>query len=93
MLKFTVPRPDGTVMLFLGLTRASLELLPQDKPIVVELAPLGIGGRRTGRPGTLASVVLFAGETEEEITADLLLKGLISRDTKITMDPDPHIPT
>lgn len=80
-------------MLFLGLSRANLDLLPQDKPIVVELAPLGIAGGRPGRPGTLASVVVFAGETEEEMTADLLLKGLISRETRVTTDPDPHIPT
>ena len=83
MIKFTAIRPDERVMLFLGLTRDNLERLPQNKPTSVDLVELGLD------QGGVHEIVIFYGESEEEITADLLLRGLIRRDTTVTIQEGP----
>jgi hypothetical protein len=64
----------------LGLSHRNLELLRQGKLIMVNLRELGVDGPPH-------EVMIFAGETEEAMTADLRSHGMIGPDT-ITHWPD-----
>lgn len=81
MLKFVSIRPDGAPVLFLGLSQANLDLLPDDKPIRVVLAELNLDLSR------LAEVVIFAGATEAEMMDQLAGAGLIGPHTDLRVDP------
>ncbi len=80
MIKFTGIRADERVTLFLGLSRANLERLPQDQPIKVDLVELGLD------QGGIHDIVIFAGETEEGMLADLNRAGVITPETKMTIE-------
>lgn len=82
MIKFVATRRDGSQMLFLGLSAANLELLPQDRPIRVDLAEVGLG---VGQE--LAEVIIFAGSTENEMMEQVVGAGFITPNTKVTIDP------
>lgn len=81
MLKFVLTRPDGARLLFLGLSTANLEVLPDDKPIRVVLADLDQDLSQ------LAEIVIFAGGTEAEMLDRLSQAGLIGPDTDVRVDP------
>lgn len=80
MLKFVYTRPDGAPMLFLGLSTANLEALPEDRPIRVVLAELGMDLSQ------LAEVIIFAGGTEAEMMDQVARAGLIGPDTDVRVD-------
>jgi hypothetical protein len=81
VLKFVYTRPDGAAVLFLGLSQANLDLLPDDKPIRVVLAEVG------QELSQLAEVVIFAGATEAEMMDQVARAGLIGPDTDVRVDP------
>lgn len=81
MLKFVYTRPDGAPILFVGLSKANLDLLPDDNPIRVVLADLGQDLSQ------LAEVVIFAGGTEAELMDQVARAGLIGPDTDVRIDP------
>lgn len=63
MLKAVATSKDGRKLLVLGLSRRNMELLMENKPIVVDTARYGIEGG--------AHIVLLGGETEESIQAEM----------------------
>lgn len=65
MIKFIV-REKGRVMIGLGLSAYNMDLLKQGRPIKIDIAELGVG---TG------DIVLFYGDTEESMMADLQAAG------------------
>lgn len=67
MIKAVGNSESGRV-LFFGLSRRNVEKLQEGKPIVVDLADLGL------RDGGL--VVIAFGETEESIKAEVLAAGI-----------------
>ena len=62
MVKFTAQGKTGP-LLGLGLTRRNLELLKQGRPIVIDLASMGLP------PG---EIFIFYGKTEQALTRDIL---------------------
>lgn len=62
---------DG-VLLF-GLSARNVELLKEGKPIDIDLRTLGLPSGR---------VLIFYGETEQEIRESLIVQGLIDENTK-----------
>ncbi len=68
MLKFTGESKDGRRVYFLGVSRANVERLTHDQPIVVNLAEMG---------GPEAQVVIVFGETEQLLLRDLQRIGAI----------------
>lgn len=81
MLKLVYTRPDGAPVLLLGLSKANLERLPNDRPIRVVLSELGQDLSQ------LAEVVIFAGGTEAEMMDQVARAGLIGPDTDVRVDP------
>ena len=83
MVKFTSKIEDGTLV-GLGLVEKNVEMLKKDKPIVVNLRDLGL-------PHDV-KIMIFYGETEEQITKDL--SGLINSNTNMVrekgVDPGQH---
>lgn len=82
MIKFVATQPDGSKILFLGLSNDNLALLPHDRPICVDLAEVGLGGGQD-----LTQIVIFSGGTEQEMMAQVVEAGLIRPDTTVTIDP------
>lgn len=82
MIKFVATASDGGTMLFLGLTADNLRLLPQDMPIRVDLAELGLGAGQD-----ITEIIIFSGRTEMEMMDDLKRAGMIGPDTAVTVDP------
>ena len=70
----------GDLLLF-GLSERNLQLLREGRPIAIDLAELGVAGRR---------VVIFHGATEEIMEHKLKTEGLITDATKILGDPIPE---
>ena len=67
MLKMVGTTPDGQVVVFLGLSRENLRRLQADRPIKVRLEEVGLG---------VGELVIFFGETEESMLADLQRAGV-----------------
>lgn len=82
MIKVKTTRGDGAPLYILGLSAENIALLKNGKPIHVDLAKMG---------GPLAgSVVIFAGETEEAMFAELNSGGHIDSST-IFFYGEPHL--
>lgn len=81
MIKLVATLKGGRKALMLGLSADNMALLPHDKPIVVDLAEVGLAG------GPLAEVVIFAGGTEEEMMDDVARAGLVGPQTDVRIDP------
>lgn len=77
MIKFTATR-DGKTIIGLGLSKRNLELLLQDRPIIVKLSDLGLPWR--------GEIFIMADETEEVMFEKLKSLGLISEQTNIIGD-------
>lgn len=63
MIKAVLGTDQGPQTVLLGLSRANTEMLLQGRPIMVSLRALGVD--------TDLKVVVMAGETEEDIRADI----------------------
>jgi hypothetical protein len=44
MIKFTIPKSNGSTVLGFGITEANVEKLKQGQPILVDLSELGLEG-------------------------------------------------
>lgn len=64
MIKAVGAKASGSTVVFLGLSRRNTELLLEDKPMVIDLHQLD-----PRLPEV--EIVLFAGETEEELASQL----------------------
>lgn len=73
-------------LLILGLSRLNTERLLAGKPVMVDTVDLGAGTPDATLPRV--RVLLMAGETESDITAELARDGLL-RETNIREDPNP----
>jgi len=74
MIKFKAGRGSGNrEMLGLGLSEANLGKLREGKPIHIMAEDVGID----------VDLLIFWGQTEESMTADLKKLGLITEETKI----------
>jgi len=63
MIKFTANRPDGKILIGLGLSDENIKRLREGKPMLVNLADLGI---------TLnAEIFIFTGKDEQSMKKDL----------------------
>jgi hypothetical protein len=80
VIKAVVQRGNKPPLLILGLSSVNMTRLMADDPIRFNLAELGL-------PAT--EVVLVGGDTEEEITVQLVASGLIPQPGK---DPGPGHP-
>jgi len=78
MIKFRATSDDGPV-LGLGLSRMNVALLTEGKPIVVY-------GKDVGLP-EVAKVLIFFGETERDLVAELRRHGAIDEDTIVNPVP------
>ena len=76
MIKFTGSGADGRVFLGLGLSHKNLERLKAGRPIRVKLSEVGL-------PGPPHEVLIFAGENEEVMGAQLYAHGAIGPTTVI----------
>jgi hypothetical protein len=72
MIKFRGSR-DGRPVVGLGLSRDNVERLTHDRPIIVDAADLG--------EPQWGQIVLFFGETEKDMQAELRKHGMIGPDT------------
>ena len=63
MIKFTTKHPDGKICIGLGLSDKNIKLLRQKKPIVVNLAELGLTFN--------AEIMIFTGTNEREMQKEL----------------------
>lgn len=86
MLKLVAAHRGGGTMLVLGLSAGNVGQLQDDRPIVVDLAELGIDG------GELRSVMVFAGDTESLMMEALLGAGLVHAEHTV-LDIDPKLLT
>ncbi len=83
MIKFTARLKDGgKKMLAMGLSFENLRRLKDGKPVSFALSDLGLDG------GEIGEIMIFAGETEESITNDLVSKGWLNRDRLVYQEPD-----
>lgn len=73
MIKFTANHPDGKMLIGLGLSNRNIKLLREGRPIVVDLADLGITLK--------AEIFIFTGKDERSMKKDL--KQYIGPDTVI----------
>lgn len=62
-------------LIVLGLTKENIRRMQADEPVLVDLEPWGLSGK----------IVIFAGETEATMLADL--QELIGPDTTLMIDP------
>lgn len=70
MIKMLLGNDSETVLL-LGLSRENLMRLPEDQPMVVDLAELGLELRLEGKPTQGSKIIILGGETEDSIKAHL----------------------
>jgi len=63
-------------LVFLGLSAENLRLLQEGRLILVQMSELGFEGR----------IVIFYGETEEQMLHELKTQGFISASTKVKPD-------
>lgn len=68
MIKFVSTKPNGTKLVGMGLSEENVKRLKEGKPISFNLDELGFEGLEG---------LIFYGETEESIVADLRAKGLV----------------
>jgi hypothetical protein len=73
MIKFVSEGKDRKVIGF-GLTERNLELLKEGKPILVDLAGLGVPS---------VQITIFYGKDEKTIYQDLKNHGFVSDETKL----------
>ena len=67
MLKMITEHSEtGEPLLMFGLSEMNIQKLKEDKPIFIDLKELGLEG----------GVLIFYGETEEKMYADLLKQGV-----------------
>ena len=71
MIKAVGKSPDGSPMIFLGISALNVEKLKEGKPILVNLADLGLEGK----------IAIIYGETEDEIERDLQTQFTIGSKT------------
>lgn len=71
MVKFTAQGPNGPLIGF-GLSRRNIELLKQGKPLIVDLAEMGLP------PG---KIMIFYGNTEAAMAKEML--PFISEATRV----------
>jgi hypothetical protein len=87
MIKFKGTDGQGGTVLGLGLSRVNVAFLTEGKPILVH-------GKDLGMP-ELASIVIFFGETERDLVAELNKRGALGPDTIVhpmpTAEPE-HAP-
>jgi hypothetical protein len=67
MIKFSASSPEGPLY-GVGLTRGNVELLMDDKPIIINMEELG---------GPKGKILIFYGQTEKDITVELQKAGLL----------------
>ncbi len=72
MIKAKATGGEGQPIIVIGLSRMNTTLLHQGKPITFDLAEIGMVGR----------VVIFAGETERAMAAQL--REFVTEDTVVT---------
>jgi hypothetical protein len=78
MIKFRAKGDNGDIY-GLGLSAKNVELLKQGKPIVIDMTDIGVPGR---------TIMLFYGETEQDIVKELKGYGLIPESADVSK-PDP----
>lgn len=84
MLKFVSDGPDGSKLVFIGLTEGNLNkfLDEEDTYIPVDLRELGVTDRDI-------KVMIFGGRfTESEYMERMMKRGALGPQTKISIDPD-----
>lgn len=77
MVKFQATSPDGRTILGLGLSHANLDLLRAGKPIHFNAEQMGLAALQ------LNEILIFAGDTEESMRADLEKHGAIDELTVV----------
>jgi hypothetical protein len=80
MIKFKGTDGHGGTVLGLGLSRINVALLTEGKPIVVKGADVGLP--------ELSEVLIFFGETERDLMAELRRRGAIGPDTIVHPTPE-----
>lgn len=81
MIKFSAGN-EGNKIIGLGLSRKNVEKLMEGLPIIVK-------GREINRP-EVGEILVFFGETEEQMVADLELEGLLDKNTVVHKSKNPN---
>jgi hypothetical protein len=68
MVKFVIARPDGSVLVGLGISGDNVARLKLGRPMLIRLAELELP---PGADMARSEVVIFFGETEQDLERDL----------------------
>lgn len=80
MIKFLGTGEDGRPLYGFGLSAGNCKLLVEGKPILIDLDEMAPWPTPEGRRG---AVLLFGGQTEQDMVGELKRHGLVKPDTPV----------